>query len=87
MDVERVVLADLFLDLTDRLEERQTLDVADRAADLRDHNVGAVRLRHIVDALLDLVRNVRDHLHRRAEVIAVPFLVEHVGIDLARRDI
>ena len=32
------------VELADRLEERQRLDVADRAADLGDHDVDALRL-------------------------------------------
>ena len=87
MDIQRVVLADLLLDLADCLEEGQTLDVTDRPADLRDDDIGIVRLCHIVDTLLDFVRNVRNHLHRRAEIIAVALLVEHGGVDLARGDV
>jgi hypothetical protein len=33
---------DVVAELSDRLEERQDLDVADRAADLGDDDVGAV---------------------------------------------
>ena len=39
VDVERVVAADVLAELADRLEERQALDVADRAADLDEHDV------------------------------------------------
>ena len=87
MDVERVVLADFLLHLADGLEERLALDVADRAADLCDDDIGAVRLRDIVDALLDLVRDVRDDLHRRTEVLAAALLRQHGPVDLARRDV
>ena len=87
VDVERIVLADFLLDLADGLEERLALDIADRAADLRDDDISAVRLCHIVDALLDLVRDVRDDLHRRAEVVAAALLVQHRPVDLARRDV
>ena len=48
-------------ELADRLEERQRLDVADRAADLDQRHVVAAR--GLVDAVLDLVGDVRDHLH------------------------
>ena len=87
MDIERIVLPDFLLDLSDRLEEGQTLDVADRPADLRNDNIGIVCLCHIVDALLDLVRDMRDHLYRRAKIVAVALLVEHRPVDLAARDI
>ena len=39
VDVERVVAADVLAQLADGLEERQALDVADRAADLDEHDV------------------------------------------------
>ena len=39
VDEDRVLAADLLAELADRLEERQRLDVADRAADLDDHDV------------------------------------------------
>ena len=39
VDVERVLAADVLPELADGLEERQALDVADRAADLDDHDV------------------------------------------------
>jgi hypothetical protein len=43
--------------LADRLEERQRLDVADRAADLDDHHV--VALGELLHRRLDLVGDVR----------------------------
>ena len=36
-----LVASDVLAELTHGLEERQALDVADRAADLDDHDVGA----------------------------------------------
>ena len=87
MDVERIVRADFLLDLADGLEERLALDIADRTADLRDDDISAVCLRHVVDLLLDLVRDVRDDLHRRAEVLALALLVEDRPVNLARRDV
>ena len=87
MDVEHIVATDLFLDLADRFEKRQALDIAYRAADFCDDDIGAVSGRNIIDALLDLIRDVRDDLHRLAQIIAAPFLRQHVVIDLARRDI
>ena len=53
---------ELGVELADRLEERQRLDVADGAADLGDHEVDGLRLGDDQDPLLDLVGDVRDHL-------------------------
>ncbi len=74
MQVEHVLGPGLAAELADRLEEGVRLDVADRAADLGDDDVAVRRLPHSADALLDLVRDVRDHLHGRAEVLAAALL-------------
>ena len=42
VDVADVLAADIEAELPDGLEEREDLDVADRAADLGDDDVGAV---------------------------------------------
>ena len=43
VDEDRVLAADVVAELTNRLEERQRLDVADGAADFDDHHVGLRR--------------------------------------------
>ena len=76
MEVEDVLRADLAPELADRLEERLRLDVADGAADLRDDDVRRVPDGDAPDPLLDLVRDVRDDLDGRAEVLALA-LAQH----------
>jgi hypothetical protein len=71
--------AHLQLELADGLEEGQRLDVADGAADLDDGHVGA--LGGLSDARLDLVGDVRNHLHRRAEVLAAALLGDDRLVD------
>src|SRR4051794_9251127 len=83
VEVADVLGARLAAELPDRLQERQRLDVADGAADLGDDDVAVARLRGATDPLLDLVRNVRDHLHGRAEVLAAPLLTDHALPDRA----
>src|SRR5439155_27132950 len=56
-------------------------DVADRAPDLRDHDIEVLRLGDQLDALLDLVRDVRDDLNRAAQEVAAAFLADHRVID------
>ena len=70
--------------LADRLEEGQALDVADGAADLAEHEVDLVLADR--EPVLDLVRDVGNHLDGLAQVIAAALLLEHVGIDPPRRD-
>ena len=72
-------------DLPDRFKERLALDVAHRATDLRDAHVGLAVV-HGVDAAFDLVGDVRNDLHRAAEVAALPLAVEDAPVDLAGGD-
>ena len=81
----RVLAADVLAELADRFEERQALDVADRAADLDEHDVDVAADR--ADAVLDLVGDVRNHLHGPAEVVAAPFLLDDRQVDLAGRPV
>ena len=85
--VHHVLVADVVAHLTNRFEEGQPLDVADRAADFDDADVGAGGLRDALDVRFDLVGDVRNHLDGRAEIIAAPLLFDHRVIDLARRNV
>ena len=58
MDVDRVPARQIVAELADRLEKRQALDVADRAADLDQNEIEALVAAQ--DEFFDLVR-------RRAE--------------------
>ena len=85
---EHVAAAQLVAHLPGRLDERLRLDVADGAADLGDDDVGLrliVRLQ--AHAPLDLVGDVRNHLHRVAEVLAPTLARDHGRVDLAGRDV
>src|SRR3546814_327180 len=85
MDRDRVFTTLFVLELTDRLDEGQRFDVADGAADLAQHEVEVVGLG--TGELLDRVGDVRDDLHRRAEVVAAAFLGDDALIDAARRSV
>src|SRR5690606_2269376 len=67
--------------LADRLQEGQRFDVADRAADFHQGHV--VARRGGIDRALDLVGDVRDHLHGATEVVAAPLLADHFLVHLA----
>ncbi len=78
-----VAARQLLTELADRLEEGQAFDIADSAADLDQHEVErVVPFQHEV---LDGVRDVGNHLNRRAEVIAAPLLGDDVLVDSACR--
>ena len=72
-------------ELADRLEERQALDVAHRAADLDQHEIEGVIVRQ--HKILDGVGDMRDHLHRGAEVVAAPLLGDDLLVDPPRGDV
>ncbi len=85
VDVADVVAAERDPHLPDRFEERQRLDVADRAADLDDGDLGVAGAGG--DPALDLVGDVRNHLHGSAQVVAAALLADHAFVDLPRREI
>ena len=72
------------------LEKRQRLDIADRAADLDDRNIGLAVMRSgcaALDEKLYLVGDVRDHLDRLAQIFAPPLLADHAVVDLPGREV
>ena len=83
--VHAVAAAELDAQLADRLQERQRLDVADRAADLDHAHVGVVGAE--LDAALDLIGDVRDDLHGGAEIVAAALLGDHALVDAAGGEI
>ena len=85
MHIDGVAARQIVLDLADRLEERQALDVADGAADFAQHEVISVVA--VEDEILDGIGDVRDHLDGGAEIVAAPFLGENVLIDAPGGDV
>ena len=85
MHEHRALAAELVAELADRLEERQALDVAHRAADLDQDEFLLVGVGD--DEFLDGVGDVRDHLHGGAEIFAAALLGDHRRIDAAGGDV
>ena len=81
VDEQHVARAGLLLELACRLDERQSLDVADGAPDLRDDDVGTGLLGRAADPLLDGLGHVRDDLHGAAEEIAAPLAGDERLVD------
>src|ERR1700693_2437213 len=75
MREQHPLAAELVAELADRFEERQALDIADRAADLAQHEI---LIREVSgDELLDRVGDVRDHLHGGAKIFTAPLAADH----------
>ena len=87
VDERAVGAPHLVAQLTDGLQERQRFDVTDGAADLHDHQIGLLRLGERTHPLLDLVGDVRDHLHGLAQVVAAALLRDHRRVDGARGEV
>ena len=85
MDGNRLLRLQLVAQLTDRLDERQRLDIAHRAADFAQHEVQPLGIRQ--REFLDGIGHMRDDLHRGAQIIAAPFLGDNVPVHAARGDI
>jgi hypothetical protein len=84
MDITAVLAADIEGELANGFQKRLTFDVADCAANLGDDDVDA-RLSQLVDAVLDLVGDVRNDLHGLAEILAAPLLLDHRQVNLPSR--
>ena len=83
VNVEAVVFADFFFDLTDRFEEREAFDIADRTADLCDNDVNV-----FADAIyffFDRIRDMRNDLYRTTEIVTAAFFADNGPVDLACR--
>jgi hypothetical protein len=87
VDERAPIAPHLVAELADRLQERERLDVADRPPDLDDHEVGVLGRRMVADPVLDLVGDVRDHLHGLAQVVAATLLGDHGAVDGAGRQV
>ena len=73
--------------LADGLDKRQSLDITHSAANLGDDEVILAGSAQQLDVALDLVGDVRDDLHRLAQVVAPALLVDNALIDAARGDV
>src|ERR1035437_5624168 len=88
-DVQKncVVVAHFQREFADGFEKRQPFDVAGGAADFRDDDVSLGFFGENMDAVFDFVRDVRNDLHRLAEIFSFALVVQHGLINLAAREI
>ena len=75
----------LHLELSRRLQEGQALDVAHGAAYFHHGDVGVTCAQHY--PALDLVGDVRDHLHGAAQVVTATLLAQHRVVHAAGGEI
>ena len=84
MDVTDVVAAHFVAPLTNRFKKRQNLDVADGSANFGDHHVDIVGS-DALNSTLDLVSDMRNHLHGAPEIVAATLGGQHRLIDASCR--
>ena len=85
-----VVGAEPEAELAHSLQKWQRFDVPHRAAHFDDghfHGVGSADARAALDVFLDFVGDVRDHLHRFAQIFATALFFDHALIDAAGGEI
>ena len=87
VDEHAVATSGVDRELADGLQERERLDVANRPPDLGNDHVDGARLGHHPDAVLDLVSDVWNDLHRGSEVVAASLAPDHRVIDAAGGDV
>ena len=89
MNLHEVVPARSPPELSERLHERHALHVTDCATKLNDAHIGLLArvvygyARNLLDPFLDRVCDVRDDLHRLAQVVALALALDDVLVDLA----
>ena len=87
MDDQGVAGALLLAELTHGLDEGLTLDVADGATELGDHNVCLSLLLDAQEARLDLVGDVGNHLHGAAEEVSCTLALNERLVDEASGEV
>ncbi len=85
MHIDGVAARQFVAELANRFEEGHRLDVADGSADFAQNEIVIVIA--FEDELLDLVGNVRDHLHRGAQIVATTLFFQNVLVDPACGDV
>ena len=80
-----ILRPELDLELAQRFEKRQRLDVTYGATDFDDGEVGVARAGD--HARFDFVGDVRNDLHRRSEVLAAPLFGDDRFVDTSGREV
>ncbi len=85
MHVQHLVAPKFDAHLANGLEKRQRFDVADGTPDFHHAHVRISRPH--ADAVFDFIGDMRNDLHRRAQIIAAPLFRNHAFVNSPRRKI
>jgi len=75
MDKQAVFPSDLKRNLAHRFQKRLGLHISNGSSDFCNYHICVCLLPHPVYKLLNLVCNMRNHLHRRAQILSPALLV------------
>ena len=75
MDEDTVLVSYFMLELSDCLEERLTLDIADCTAHLDDCDCGILRCEIPVESALYLIGDMMDNLYCSSAVVTTTFFL------------
>ena len=82
MDIQDIIFANILFNLTNRLQEGQAFNIAYCATDFRDNEISIILLADAENALLDFIGNVRNNLHRTAQIITTAFFIYYTLVNL-----
>ena len=83
MDEQTVLLADFQGNLPHGFNKGLGLNITDGTANFGDDHICICFSADPINKVLDLIGDVRNHLHRGAKVFSAPLLIQHVPVDLA----
>src|SRR5262249_26093821 len=84
-DVDHMMAGQIITELANSLEERQTLDIPDRAPNLTQDKI--VAFASFPDEILDRVGDVRHYLNSCTQIVAAAFLGENLLVDASGGDV
>ena len=87
MDENGILMSYLMLELADGLQKRLALDIANGSAYLNDGNLGVGGGVVAVEAALDLVGDVGDHLNCASAKVAAALFLEYAPVNLTGGDV
>ena len=81
------ILSQFPFQLAHAFDKRKRFDITDRTSDFSDHEIKFVFISQQFHIALDLVRDMRHHLHSLSQVIPFTFFVNNALINAACSDI
>ena len=85
MHKNRLETRQVIAQLANGLEKRQGLNITNRTANLAQHEIDIINI--TLHEVFNRIRDMRNNLHRAAEIIAAPFFGYDISVNLTGGDI